>query len=104
MDITDGAVAALTDAELPVYTVLVPMYREAKVLPLLVDALKKLDYPASKLEVKLVLEEDDSETIDAAKALRPPGIFEIVRVPPVPSEDQAEGLQLRAASSRAASS
>jgi cellulose synthase/poly-beta-1,6-N-acetylglucosamine synthase-like glycosyltransferase len=82
MNITDGAVAELTDAELPVYTVLVPMYREAKVLPLLFDALKKLDYPASKLEVKLVLEEDDQETIDAAKALRPPGTFEIVRVPP----------------------
>lgn len=82
MDITDGAVAALTDAELPVYTVLVPMYREAKVLPLLFDALRKLDYPASKLEVKLVLEEDDQETIDAAKALRPPGTFEIIRVPP----------------------
>ncbi len=82
MNITDAAVAELIDAELPVYTVLVPMYREAKVLPLLFDALKKLDYPASKLEVKLVLEEDDKETIDAAKALNPPGTFEIVRVPP----------------------
>jgi cellulose synthase/poly-beta-1,6-N-acetylglucosamine synthase-like glycosyltransferase len=82
MDIPPEAVAALTDAELPVYTVLVPMYREAKVLPLLFGALRKLDYPASKLEVKLVLEEDDAETIAAAKALRPPGTFEIVRVPP----------------------
>jgi cellulose synthase/poly-beta-1,6-N-acetylglucosamine synthase-like glycosyltransferase len=82
MNITDGAVAELDDADLPVYTVLVPMYREAKVLPLLFDALRKLDYPASKLEVKLVLEEDDQETIDAAKALHPPGTFEIVRVPP----------------------
>ena len=51
-------------------------------LPLLAKALKGLDYPASKLEVKLVLEEDDNETIDAAKALRLPGTFEIVRVPP----------------------
>lgn len=82
MDIPEEDVAALSDADLPVYTVLVPMYREAKVLPLLFDALRKLDYPASKLEVKLVLEEDDKETIEAAKALRPPGSFEIVRVPP----------------------
>ena len=82
MDITPEEVAALTDAELPVYTVLVPMYREARVLPLLFKALKALDYPAAKLEVKLVLEEDDTETIEAAKALRPPGTFEIVRVPP----------------------
>lgn len=82
MDITPGALADLTDADLPIYTVLVPMYREARVLPLLVSALTKLDYPASKLEVKLVLEEDDRETIEAAKALHPPGTFEIVRVPP----------------------
>jgi len=82
MEISPEAVAALKDSELPVYSVLVPMYREAKVLPLLTKALKNLDYPASKLEVKLVLEEDDTETIEAAKALRLPGTFEIVRVPP----------------------
>ncbi|CAN5325662.1 glycosyltransferase family 2 protein [soil metagenome] len=82
MDISPGETAALADADLPVYTVLVPMYREAKILPLLFEALRKLDYPASKLEVKLVLEEDDTETIEAAKTLRPPGTFEIVRVPP----------------------
>ena len=82
MEISPEAIAALNDAELPVYTVLVPMYKEARVLPLLTRALKGLDYPASKLEVKLVLEEDDLETIAAAKALRLPGTFEIVRVPP----------------------
>ncbi|WP_417309585.1 glycosyltransferase family 2 protein [Devosia sp.] len=82
VDITPEEIAALSDADLPVYTVLVPMFREAKVLPLLTEALKNLDYPAAKLEVKLVLEEEDTETIDAAKALKLPGTFEIVRVPP----------------------
>jgi len=81
MEISPEAVASLKDPEMPIYTVLVPMYREAKVLPLLVGSLKRLDYPASKLEVKLVLEEDDDETINAAKALKLPGSFEIVRVP-----------------------
>jgi hypothetical protein len=33
------------DADLPVYTVLVPLFREAEVLPILADALKRLDYP-----------------------------------------------------------
>ena len=80
--ISDEAVASLSNRDLPVYSVLVPMYREARVLPLLAKALKGLDYPASKLEVKLVLEEDDAETIDAAKALDLPGNFEIIRVPP----------------------
>lgn len=81
MVISDQAVASLVDRDLPIYTVLVPMYREARVLPLLAKALKGLDYPASKVEVKLVLEEDDDETIDAAKALNLPGNFEIIRVP-----------------------
>ncbi|MEQ1902108.1 MAG: glycosyltransferase family 2 protein [Devosia sp.] len=82
MEISAEDIASLEDSELPVYTVLVPMYKEAEVLPLLTRALKGLDYPPSKLEVKLVLEEDDLETIEAAKALKLPGTFEIVRVPP----------------------
>ena len=44
-------------------------------------ALKTLDYPAAKLDIKLVLEEDDSETIAAAKSLNLDGRFEILAVP-----------------------
>ena len=79
--VTDEDVAALNDDELPVYTVLVPMYREPDVLPILANALRHLDYPTSKLDVKLVLEADDLETIDAAKRLGLEAIFEIIRVP-----------------------
>ena len=42
------------------------------------------DYPAAKLDIKLVLEEDDAETIAAAKALRLDGRFEILCVPSSP--------------------
>ena len=75
-------VAALDDAELPTYTVLVPMYNEPEVLPSLTESLRRLDYPLSKLDIKLVLEEDDTVTIDKAKALGLEGMFEIIRVPP----------------------
>lgn len=71
----------LRDADLPRYSVLVAMYREARVLPQLVAALEALDYPAAKLDVKLVLEADDAETIAAARALKLPPRFEIVVVP-----------------------
>jgi cellulose synthase/poly-beta-1,6-N-acetylglucosamine synthase-like glycosyltransferase len=81
VDIDAEALAGLSEADLPVYTVLVPMFREARVLPLLLEGLGQLDYPASKLEIKLVLEDEDTETIEAAKALRPPGTVEIIRVP-----------------------
>lgn len=71
----------MRDADLPVYTVLVPLFREREVLPILADALRKLDYPASKLDIKLIFEEVDVETWEAAKALRLPGNFEFIRVP-----------------------
>lgn len=80
--VSDVDVAALSDDELPVYTVLVPMYREPDVLPILAGALRKLDYPTAKLDVKLILEADDTETIDTAKRLGLEAIFEIIRVPP----------------------
>ena len=80
--VTDEEVAALSDIELPTYTVLVPMYKEPEVLPFITRALRNLDYPLSKLDIKLVLEEGDHETIDKAKALGLEGMFEIIRVPP----------------------
>ncbi len=72
----------ISDSELPVYTILVPMFDEAATLPQLLDALRKIDYPRSKLDIKLVLEQDDSNTIEAAKSLQPEGMFEIIIVPP----------------------
>lgn len=71
----------IADADLPVYTIMVPLFREAAVLPILADALRKLDYPASKLDIKLIFEEIDVETWEAAKALHLPGNFEFIRVP-----------------------
>jgi cellulose synthase/poly-beta-1,6-N-acetylglucosamine synthase-like glycosyltransferase len=81
MAIEPDEVAALRDSELPLYSILVPMYKEPTVLPILAAALKRMDYPAAKLDIKLVLEEDDHETIEAAKALGLASNFEIVRVP-----------------------
>jgi cellulose synthase/poly-beta-1,6-N-acetylglucosamine synthase-like glycosyltransferase len=76
------AARALTEEELPVYTVLVPMYCEPEMLPMLADALRKLDYPLGKLDIKLVLEADDHETLEVARTLGLEGVFEVIRVPP----------------------
>jgi cellulose synthase/poly-beta-1,6-N-acetylglucosamine synthase-like glycosyltransferase len=79
--VTQEEVDALEERELPVYTVLVPMYKEPAVLPILAAALRRMEYPRSKLDIKLVLEADDLETIDGAKALALEASFEIIRVP-----------------------
>ncbi len=79
--VTDAEVEAARDVDLPTYTILVPMYKESESLPHLAEALRNLDYPMSKLDIKIILEEDDDETIETAKSLGLEGIFEIIRVP-----------------------
>jgi cellulose synthase/poly-beta-1,6-N-acetylglucosamine synthase-like glycosyltransferase len=56
------------DATLPRYAVLVPVYREAAVVPDLVADLARLDYPQDRLEIRLIVEGDDHETRRAAEA------------------------------------
>ena len=47
---------------LPVYTVLVPLFREAGVVGDLLGSLRALDYPAERLQVMLIVEAVDGET------------------------------------------
>jgi cellulose synthase/poly-beta-1,6-N-acetylglucosamine synthase-like glycosyltransferase len=70
-----------TDAELPTYTVLVALYDEAAVLPELIAALARLDYPPAKLDLVLVLEAADRATIQALARLRIPANLRTVLVP-----------------------
>ncbi|MEV6300683.1 glycosyltransferase [Actinoplanes sp. NPDC051861] len=68
VSVSDEEARAVPDADLPVYTVLVPAYREPSVIGLLMTHLGALEYPRDRLEVILLLEEDDRETIAAAEA------------------------------------
>ncbi len=65
----------------PSYTILCPLYREWEVLPQFVTAISRLDYPKDKLQVLLLLEEDDKETIKHAQSYDLPSYFKIVVVP-----------------------
>ncbi|WP_284979209.1 glycosyltransferase [Arthrobacter sp. fls2-241-R2A-200] len=71
----------IPDGDVPVYTILVPVFREANIIDKLLTNLGRLDYPRSKLDVLVLLEEDDAETIAAAKASRPPEYVRILIVP-----------------------
>ena len=81
LPVTDEEVAALDERDLPVYTVLVPLYKEAAILPRLIDGLAGLDYPATLLDVKVLAEADDEETIEAFHRLAPPPHIKLVVVP-----------------------
>lgn len=80
-DATPEELAQLDVRTLPVYTVLVPLFREAAVLNQLVNSIESLDYPRRKLDVRLLCEEDDAETIEAIRALNLPPHFEQIIVP-----------------------
>ena len=54
--------AARTGAPLPLYTVLVPLFREASVVAELLASLRALDYPPDRLEIMLIVERADDET------------------------------------------
>ena len=73
-------IATMANGDLPTYTVLVPLYKEAQVLPQLTASLGRLDYPKDKIEIFLLLEEDDTETIAVVRENVPPG-FRVIVVP-----------------------
>ena len=79
--VTDEEVAALTDEELPVYTILIPLYHEREVAGKIIRYISRLDYPQEKLDVKLLLEEDDTETLEVCRGANLPGNYEIIIVP-----------------------
>jgi hypothetical protein len=68
---------------LPTYTILCPLVREAGVLPQLVKAISSLNYPLSRLDVKLLLEADDAETLEAVRHYKLAPYFDVVVVPAV---------------------
>jgi glycosyltransferase XagB len=82
----------LGDAELPVYTLLVPLFRETSVLGQLVAALCRLDYPADKLDIKLILEASDRETQAAVEQMALPEHFEVLVVPDAPPQTKPKAL------------
>jgi cellulose synthase/poly-beta-1,6-N-acetylglucosamine synthase-like glycosyltransferase len=79
--VSSEEIAALPDEELPVYTVLVPCYKEPEVVGHLIAGLKQMDYPQHKLDVMLLLEEDDLVTLKAARDARPPVNWRFIVVP-----------------------
>ncbi len=75
------ATPAIADADLPFYSVLVPLHDEAAMVPHLLEALDALDYPRSKLEVLVLVEVDDVATREALARCALPAWLRVVEVP-----------------------
>ena len=70
-----------TDDRLPIYTIAVALYRETAAVPGLVAALRDINYPLEKLDIKIVIEPDDFETQRAIDRLQLGPPFEIIIAP-----------------------
>lgn len=81
VDVPDDEARSVPAAELPRYSVLVPLYREPEVVAQVLGALDRLDYPRSRLEVQLLLEPDDDETLAAVRRARVPSYVRVRVVP-----------------------
>ncbi|MFC0218171.1 cellulose synthase/poly-beta-1,6-N-acetylglucosamine synthase-like glycosyltransferase [Pseudochelatococcus lubricantis] len=90
----------LADAELPVYTVIVALYRETQVVPQLLHALRSLDYPPAKLDINLVLEEDDTQTREAIEACEPPPHLRVLVAPAGRPRTKPRALNMALATAR----
>jgi len=92
MVVSDAEALGVPDDALPVYTVLVPAYKEPEVVSKLIASVGSLDYPAEKLQIILLLEEDDEATVAAANSS--PGVerFQVVLVPPAPPRTKPKAL------------
>ena len=80
-EVTKDEVRNVNNTTLPVYTILLPVYKEDKLIRKLIWNLRSLDYPKNKLDVKLLIEEDDDKTLNAVKNLDFPANFETIVVP-----------------------
>jgi len=79
--VTRDELKEVVNSELPIYTILLPVYKEDKLIKKLIWNLQSLDYPREKLDIKLLIEEDDDKTLNAVRNLDFPAIFEVIVVP-----------------------
>ncbi len=91
--VSNEDIDTINESTLPIYTILVPMYREKKMLPHILANIHNLDYPKNKLDVKLLMEEEDEETIGEARSL---GLFGSVEkiIDPMTEDEYREFLKI----------
>lgn len=78
---SQSEIEATESDKLPVYSILCPLYKEAHVIPQFLEAVSKIDWPKDRLDVMLLLEEDDKETIEKVGKINIPSYIRSVVVP-----------------------
>ena len=72
----------------------VALYQETHVVQDLVDAIDAFDYPKGKLDIKLVVERRDLETLGRIVELRLPARYEVIVAPPGEPKTKPRALNI----------
>ena len=79
--VSDEELSQLDESTLPMYSILCPLYKEAHVVPQFLEGIANINWPKEKLDVMFLLEEDDTETIEAFSKMTLPYYARTVIVP-----------------------
>ncbi len=79
--VKDEDIKNINDLELPTYSILCPLYKESEVIKQFLTNINNIDWPKNKLDVLLLLEEDDLITQEAAKNIDLPKYVRVIIVP-----------------------
>lgn len=82
------------DETLPIYSIIVPLHKEANIVPQLIGALNALDYPLTRLDIKLVLEAGDSPTLAALEEQTLTACHDIIIAPPGAPQTKPRALNI----------
>lgn len=91
---TSEELATLQNEDLPVYTILIPLYREEDVILQIIAAMTAIDYPREKLDIIITLEEYDHQTISAIEAAHTPYHFKTLILPNVNPKTKPKALNV----------
>lgn len=100
VEVTDAEARGVPDDALPRYTVMVPAFGEPDIIASTLAALVQIEYPAHRLDIKLLLEADDQATRAALRAAGPPPHVQVVLVPPAQPRTKPKALNFGLASAR----
>ncbi len=84
----------------PVYTVLCPVYREAAVVADLIAALERIDYPKHALDIQILVESDDVDTVLAALGAARGAHIRVVQLAPATPRTKPKALNVGLAHAR----
>lgn len=69
------------DGDLPRISLMVPLFRESRIVARLIRRLERLDYPSAALEIILLTEDNDSATASALASITLPPWMRVLPVP-----------------------